>query len=1013
MNYVKLVVALFLVGQKCILSLAQDISYMRLSTSDGFPSDLVYSIIQDRRGMLWFGTDKGLIKYDNKRIRVFSTPELIPDPEIINIYEDSDKRLWINSFSKNLAYLQYDTVHNCFDRYFLNDIVIDFGIADFFEDSDSSVWVTNTTDVVYKINKTTVDKYFLPNSTIQIRRLGGDLLAFGSGHIFNCNDPLQPTLVFDIVKELGGIPKYDGIAFANNRILYSFDECLLLLEYNQGVCRVVNKMGKYIGRVFTDKTNHFWICTSYGAIRFDNIYQDLSNPKKHLIGKKTTRMIEDDQGTFWFCTLDGGVFGLPNGPAITYSKNFGLYSSNLSSISRNDLGDILFGDDEGNVYSINRYEKLSIKRYRSIDGYNRVLEIYPVSKNENWVVTDDGVYFQPLNGKHQKIKTPLGSPKALLFDGDFIWCGSSAGLFYVHKKHGSVYKFTSNRVTALEKDSDDIVWAGGIKGLYNSADSFRSNWGSRFRELENRIVDIHIGGEHSLWAVTPDIGLLKLEVRKGKIIKIEKINSYLKQPINNINSIFIEDSKLVWLATSHGIYSINPSNWETLRYNHHDGLVNNDVKAVVTHGDTLWAASPGGLTRLLLAPLRQKGKFPTYITTVRYRDENNVHEVFLNDAPSQTRTTILPIGATLVEVDFAGLDYRSRGNLFFECRIAEEMPPLQWLTINHVIKWAKNKFGIQSDTIRLDKPVLDFGVNMPPGKYRLSVVAYTQNGVYGSPSDVWHVIMPAPWYATIWFIATVWFLVILALIWAYQVRDKLRKMALAVGRFRLLALQAQINPHFIGNAVNATQRFFFPPEPGRASKYIAIFTDMLRETLDFSETTFITFADEVSYCKQYMDMATVRYGKSKFQYYFSGVESIPSDLPFPSLYLQPIFENATIHGIAPEGLATVLINYSIRNGTMYCTITDNGPGLRAGLNDPMGMTDFKRRSKGIAMLKSKALSLNQLFDLDLQLEVKDRSEITPYERGTRVTVSFSVAKILKAPAKQAKINKYSVPSGHH
>ncbi|MFN0014795.1 MAG: histidine kinase [Saprospiraceae bacterium] len=671
----------------------------------------------------------------------------------------------------------------------------------------------------------------------------------------------------------------------------------------------------------------------------------------------------------------------------------------------------MFGDDEGNLNILSN-GKLSIERYHSIDGYNRVLGIYPVSNREVWVVTDEGVYIQNHNGQRKKVLQPMGSPKAILMDSTFTWCGSSAGLYKI-LSCSAVQQYSKNRVTALAMDSDGVVWSGGLDGIYNSRDSFQVNWGFRFQDLQSRIVAIANNDKHRFWVVTPDFGLLRVAARHGTVTRVERVNKFLKRPIHNIHAVFQESLEKVWLATSHGIYCINPTNWEVLRYNHHDGLVNNDIKAIVTHGDTLWAASPGGLTRLLLAPLRQKGKFPTYITTIRYRDENNVREVFLNDAPSQTRTTTLPVEATLVEVDFAGLDYRSRGNLFFECLIAEEMPPLQWLTINHVIKWAKNKFGDQADTIRLDKPVLDFGVNMPPGKYRLSVVAYTQNGVYGTPSEAWHVIMPAPWYATIWFIATVWLLVILALIGAYQVRDRLRKMALAVGRFRLLALQAQINPHFIGNAVNATQRFFFPPEPGRASRYIAIFTEMLRETLNFSETTFITFADEVSYCKQYMDMATVRYGASKFQFYFSGVESIPPDLPFPSLYLQPIFENATIHGIAPEGLATVLINYSIRNGTMYCTISDNGPGLRAGINDPMGMTDYKRRSKGFAMLRSKALSLNQLFDLDLKLEVKDRSEITPFERGTSVTVSFNVEKILKAPIKQAKINKYSVPSGHH
>jgi len=784
-----------------------------------------------------------------------------------------------------------------------------------------------------------------------------------------------------------------------------------LLEIkNEKVVRLETRL-KVSGRVYADRSDRFWVCSpSLGAICFDNDKRDLSNPKVYLPGKKTTSMIEDEQGTYWFCTLDDGVYGLPIGAPITYTKNDGIRSNNLVSVARDSAGRILFGDDEGNV-NILAGSRLSVERYHSVDGYNRVLGIHPLTKNEIWIVTDEGIYAQYNNGKRIPILS-AGSPKVMFPDGDRVWCGTSGGLFEVARPAHTVRRHSDQRITAIVKDADGIVWTGGIEGIRCAADSFRFNWGTRFPDLQNRIVAIHQGDGRKLWVVTPDLGLLRVEVRGGGIVRVERINEYLKQPIHNIHSIQREPSGHLWMATNRGVFCLNTNDWSVLRFNHHDGLANSDIKSIVVHEDTLWAASPGGLTRMLLAPLPAKGKFPTYITTIRYREKNEVREVFLNDAPSKTRTTMLPLGASLVEVDFAGLDYRSRGNLLFDCVITEELPPIRWITTDNLVHWISNGFQGKPDTIRLAKSGLDFGVNMPSGRYRLSVTALTKNNVFGRTSGDWAVIMPARWYSTIWFSLAIWTLTGLSIVRIYQIRDRLRLMALAVARFRLVALQAQINPHFIGNAINAIQRFFYPPNPTRASTYTAIFTGMLRKTLDYSEKTFIPFEDEVAFCRHYLEMARLRYGDDKFSYSISGAENIPADLPYPSLFFQPILENATIHGAAPTGVTTIDIEYTLRKGRLYSSITDNGPGVNAGKDGSANHADYKRRSKGIAILKNKALTLNQLFDIDLQLDIRDRSDISPKERGTRAIVSFNVQKIQKAPRMQARIEKYAVPSGH-
>lgn len=1007
-NNISIVSILLFVGFE---AMAQTPSFIRFGAQRGFSSDLVYSAFQDSKDILWFGTDQGLVYYDNNKFRQYTTENGLPDPEVLNIWEDSRENLWITCFRQKPNYRRNGMFITDKEDVSLRNAEMYLGICNYYEDENHKVWLLGSIADIYRLDDTSSQKYTFPDAILYLKVINSKRYALATTSLFDFSSD-DPVCIYKFDKETLVSDGTEGVENIGNRILYSFKDRIVLLEIiNNRVRRLDTKLN-LSGRVYADRTNRFWVCSpSLGAICFDNNKRDLSNPKVYLPGKKTTSMIEDVQGTYWFCTLDDGVYGLPLGAPVTYSKTDGIRSNNLVSVARDSSGRILFGDDEGNMNILSN-GTLSVERYHSTDGYNRVLGIYPIAKNEIWVVTDEGVYVQQSNGVRKKVPA-VGSPKTLYPDGDRIWCGTSAGLFEIDRKTGGLHRHSTQRITAIAKDSEGVIWTGRIEGLLNNADSFRYNWGNRFPELQSRIVAIRNGGPNRLWVITPNLGLLRVIVRKGRVEQVEPINKFLTQPIHNIHSLFQDASGLLWLSTNRGIFRLNPQDWSVLRYNHHDGLPNNDIKSIIVHGDTLWTVSPGGLTCVSLKPIPQKTKFPTYITAVRFRQNDEMREIFLNDAPLQIRTTILPLEATLVEVDFAGLDYRSRGNLLFDCVLEEELPPTQWITSDNLVQWLKTRFwGDTPDTIRLTKSSLDFGVNMPPGKYKLTVTALTQNNVYGRTSEAWTVIMPARWYATIWFTLAIWIFTGLAIVRIFQIRDQLRVMALTVGRFRLMALQAQINPHFIGNAINAIQRFFYPPNPTISSIYTATFTTMLRKTLDYSEKVFITFEEEVAFCKHYLEMARLRYSDAKFVYTISGVESIPADMPYPSLFLQPILENATIHGIAPSGKTMIHIEYTILKGRLICTITDNGPGLKKEKGKEGDRADFKRRSKGISILKNKASTLNQLFDLDLHLEIRDRSDLWHNERGTRAVVSFDVRKIQKAPQKQAKIERYAVPSGH-
>ncbi|TNE69583.1 MAG: hypothetical protein EP344_00370 [Bacteroidetes bacterium] len=714
-------------------------------------------------------------------------------------------------------------------------------------------------------------------------------------------------------------------------------------------------------------------------------------------------MFEDRQGTFWFCTLDDGIYGLPHNTPISYYKKDGLLSENLSAVIRDDKGRILFGDDEGNL-NILQDGKHTIHQLESIDGYNRILSILPIAPDYYYVLTDEAVFAVTASGE----TTPLGfggSPKVLLKQDNLIWCGTSARLFTLDLKTQQIQERFEQRITALGTDSENLIWAGGIDGLYTSADGFKKNWGHTFPSLKSRIIAIQNGGANTLWVATPEADLLKVKVAGGQVISVQPANDFLPKPVHNIHAIFRENSGQLWLSTNQGVIGVNPTTWDLIKYNHNDGLANDDVRAIYVYQDTLWAATTTGLTRMLLNTDASIAGFSTLITGIRYQQNDTIQQIHLPTETGENRTTTLPGEASLVEVDFAGLNYRSRGNLWFDCLITEVLPPLQWLTTDNLLTWIGSGFKGKTDTARIYKSSLDFGVHMPPGKYKLQVTACTQNGIRSPLPGEWAVVMPTPWFKTFWFWLGIWMLTGYGVYRFFRTQLKLRDMNALVAQLRLIALQAQINPHFIGNSINAIQRFFYPPSPTRASIYNATFTQLLRKTLDYSEQTFIPFSEEVAYHKDYLELAQLRYGDTHFEYTISGADTIPGDLAFPALFLQPILENATIHGNATDSISSISIAYHQDGDYIYCTITDNGPGIHAKQHDQNRGVGKKHRSKGIRMLQNKAAVLNQLFDLDLQLSVCDLQKTDPLSTGTKVTVSFNTSRINHALARQKILDK--------
>lgn len=144
-------------------------------------------------------------------------------------------------------------------------------------------------------------------------------------------------------------------------------------------------------------------------------------------------------------------------------------------------------------------------------------------------------------------------------------------------------------------------------------------------------------------------------------------------------------------------------------------------------------------------------------------------------------------------------------------------------------------------------------------------------------------------------------------------------------RAELRAMQAQINPHFLSNTLNIV-KFLAKNQGARNIEEIITSLIQLFHVAVGKGDDLITVREEIEYVQNYINIQEYRY-LNKFQFHYE-MEPDILDCLLPRLLLQPIVENALIHGIGPmEGQGMVVVKGFLYEQSVKFIVTDNGVGI--------------------------------------------------------------------------------------
>jgi len=668
----------------------------------------------------------------------------------------------------------------------------------------------------------------------------------------------------------------------------------------------------------------------------------------------------------------------------------------------NRFGEIIMGIEEdldGNVFCINENGRF----YKLEKETEQIREILVRDQNGNVITTKCGgamhrdqqgkLWYKVCDGKKKGILIrfdPLSEKFTFFHHPELIrdFDIDESGQFWVthhsdKDKRGKLSRFELSTFTyvpvKLEStfaeprylyiENDSSLWIGTLKGLVhvNTKSITYRNYTTENSALKSdHAIVITKGPDNWLMMGTYGDGLQFFDPKSNKALLFNEENGLTD---NYVCGIIPIGSNRYWLSTFEGVSYFDFNEQSFYNYKEEDGFSNNEFNRysfLKTNDGTNYLGSVNGLNVFRtkdLAPSSSSGKIKLAGIKKYYGAEDSLHVVRHN--LDVKKTLRLRPQVTFVELSFYSTDFTEWGPSNFYTKLQP----------------------YDNDWVFAEGQKVRYR-NLPPGEYKLEV-----KGQYGAEFLKMDIVSMAPIYSTWWFNLAVLALLtgIIAAIAKYRINkfreeeEATREINKKFAELELQALQAQLNPHFIFNALGAIQHTVRDKNPERAEHFLTSFALLMRLFLESSKKKHITLAEEIELITRYVELEQLRF-ENRFDFVFDVDEQIDIySTEIPSLLFQPFVENAINHGLFhKKGQGLLSISIKEKAEALHCEIQDNGVGRKRSA-EIQKATLRSHKSRATAIVNERLEILKKVEGLDLTIDIEDLME-----GGTRVVIVVPV-----------------------
>lgn len=956
----KLFLLLFIVSVYTNYSAAQSPIFRKYTTEDGLPSSETYSVVQDKKGYMWFATDRGLVKFDGYNFRVFTTADGMPDNTVFELFVGDDNSIWFKTVTTELGYIKNDTGYSYKYNHLIQSILPGQILSQVAFSDSNQVWFSRwnlnlltcfNIDSKGKLNtrRSITDTTLL---RIFINKKGQHIVTGGSRSkhievylleknkkIADFQTPFSSYQPFVCASKKGN----GSFVYVNKSIFHITNE-----KYE----KIADCGNNEVLSISSDEDDNIYI--GYRTVGFERFVAKNGYTKDlaALNNTSVSSICPDNEGGCWFTTLENGIYYLPALQLKSYTEEHGL---NISKVLK-------IGVIEDNVWAIASNNTVLVKNknenaFSPIKSTNQgFIDIKYDNKDSVYIIqeilSDFGSFL------HKKI-IPLMAAKRIHVGPYFAWTQDHMTLSR-YAKDGKLLEqiSTSNLAwpTSLIELEDSSLLMGTVSGLYKMT---KGNYISPLKGLSpllaSRISDIKPFKDYLLIA-TIGQGIVVLKKDDYSVYAHLATANGLSSMVCNV--ITIDSDSVIWVGTNRGLSMLKwKENIQDAQFsviNNKDGIPSNEINDICVNGNDIWLATAKGISIIPRQYFNLKSPdIPIYI-----------ERVTVNGKPIDSRSKqTLAYNQNNVNIFFTGLSFTHSDKLQYKYRISGDT---NWYyTSNRSIVFN----GLQ------------------PGTYTFEVMVIKPDGQLNPKLAKYSFTILSPFWQTWWFISIssllllTFLVVIIYKIITIRKEEEYKKVQLdrKLAQLELEAIKAQINPHFIYNCLNSIQFFNYSNDYVSVKKYFGLLARLIRQTMKFSHETFITLDAEVNYLSNYLELEKVRF-KEKLNFHIDVSSNLSSTTLMPAMLVQPYVENALKHGIANlESNGNVWIKFSaLPHDGLLVVIEDNGPGVKTHDNDIEGIHFGSRLTEG------RVSTYNQLFGLGITIKV---IQDVP-DRGLRIEITI-------------------------
>ena len=214
------------------------------------------------------------------------------------------------------------------------------------------------------------------------------------------------------------------------------------------------------------------------------------------------------------------------------------------------------------------------------------------------------------------------------------------------------------------------------------------------------------------------------------------------------------------------------------------------------------------------------------------------------------------------------------------------------------------------------------------------------------------------------------FVGVIILIYTYE-KKTIHRYEHQIGQLEEKSRRTFMNPHFFFNALNGIQGMYISSGLKVTNRYITKLSKLLRFTMELNVNNYISLQEEIEYIYNYTDLMLLR-TDNKFTFTFKyHTKKALEDYHLPPMLIQPLVENAILHGLLPsteKGSLSLYINE--KKEQLHVWVEDNGIGVSASKRK---QKQTNRKSFGTKVLRERIGIYNDLHDRDIYFYLNPNS----------------------------------------